>query len=499
MSVGRVIDGRYRLLSMLGQGGMGEVWRAEHLGLSTLVAVKLLSPTVLDSRVALARFKREAQAAASLRSANVVQVLDYGVDVDSPYIVMELLVGETLTARLAGRAPLSPRDTARILAQVGKAVAKAHALSIVHRDLKPDNIFLVRDAEEEVAKVLDFGIAKTLSSDALSASIQTKSGAILGTPHYMSPEQAAGRGAIDHRSDIWSLGVIAFECLTACRPFNGSTLGGLVIAICTEPIPKPSSVASVPRGFDEWFARCVSRDPSQRFQSMADASATLRIVCDPPIALGAMPPMQDAELREPTLQASSRHPVPVIPQAQPRGPVEVETVSASARTLNAIRRRRSMAMYVAGGSLLIGGGVFMVANLRGPILTVGDSTALDASLVNSSPDLSSASAESTGVPSRSEHASAVVPSAPATTGQGGMPVIVVAPSTRSATEGTVGGHSERAPVKSLKTRATLAAAPSATASVETPQSPEPVSGPEPAASESPAALERRNLEDRLAF
>ncbi|HMA91863.1 MAG TPA: serine/threonine-protein kinase, partial [Polyangiaceae bacterium] len=157
MRAGRVIDGRYRLLSKLGQGGMGEVWRGEHLGLGTPVAVKLLSPTVLDSKLALARFKREAQSAASLRSSNVVQILDYGVDAESPYIVMELLVGETLSMRLGKHAPLAPRAAARILTQVGKAVAKAHALSIVHRDLKPDNIFLVRDGEEEVAKVLDFG------------------------------------------------------------------------------------------------------------------------------------------------------------------------------------------------------------------------------------------------------------------------------------------------------------------------------------------------------
>src|SRR5512145_1989722 len=188
---------------------MGTVWRALHLELGTPVAVKLIAPDAADSKISLTRFKREAQSAASLRGTNVVQILDYGVDAGDPFIVMELLEGESLAARLSHRAPLPARETSQILGQVGKALARAHALQIVHRDLKPDNVFLVRDGEDEITKVLDFGIAKTLSSSMnLEASIQTKSGAILGTPHYMSPEQASGKAVVDHRADIWALGVI---------------------------------------------------------------------------------------------------------------------------------------------------------------------------------------------------------------------------------------------------------------------------------------------------
>lgn len=499
MSVGRVIDGRYRLLSKLGQGGMGEVWRGEHLGLGTPVAVKLLSPTVLDSKLALARFKREAQSAASLRSSNVVQILDYGVDAEIPYIVMELLVGETLSTRLATYAPLAPRATARILTQVGKAVAKAHALSIVHRDLKPDNIFLVRDGEEEIAKVLDFGIAKTLSSDGLASSIQTKSGAILGTPHYMSPEQAAGRGAIDHRSDIWSFGVIAFECLTATRPFNGSTLGGLVIAICNEPIPKPSSVGSVPRGFDQWFARCVTRDPAQRFQSMADAAATLRVVCDPPTFASA-PPMQDAELREATLQASSRNPTPLdAVERLPSKTPGLETVSASARTLNTPRRRRTAISYVVGGgAILIGGGVLFGASLRGLPEPGGDSTALDASLGSEHP-VGSAVPETSAALASAQGAPAVVPLAPIASGDD-TPIILLAPSVPLTREGSAGPRRDQVSAQLPRNRGkALAAQPSTTLTVEAVAAPEPVHGPEPAASQTPNALDRRKVEDRLAF
>jgi serine/threonine protein kinase len=278
---GRVISGRYRLLSKLGQGGMGSVYRALHLELQTPVAIKLIEPTVAESKQALARFKREARAAASLRSNNVVQILDYGVDDATPYIVMELLEGESLAARIARQGVLSPLAIINVVSQVGKALERAHAMNIVHRDLKPDNIFLTPDGEDIVAKVLDFGIAKTETSALFEGTVETKSGAILGTPHYMSPEQASGRGIVDYRADIWALGVIVFECFTGFRPFTGNTLGGLVISICSEPIPLPSERGSVPRGLDAWFTKAVSRNKNDRFSSMTEAVASLRHVCVP--------------------------------------------------------------------------------------------------------------------------------------------------------------------------------------------------------------------------
>jgi serine/threonine protein kinase len=283
------VVGRYRLLSLLGQGGGGAVWRAEHLDLSTPAAVKLIDPSAAESPDALARFKREAKAAASLRSTNVVQILDYGLDGDTPYIAMELLLGESLAQRLTLNGPLTPEETATVLRQVAKALDRAHEQGIVHRDLKPDNIFLAWEGDDEVVKVLDFGIAKSKADSTLEQALRTQTGAILGTPCYMSPEQLAGDKSVDHRTDIWALAVIACECLTGKRPFAAESFSALVLAISTAPPPMPSTLGSVPMGFDDWFARCTSHDPADRYQTIKAAAADYcRVVKEgrltPPVA-----------------------------------------------------------------------------------------------------------------------------------------------------------------------------------------------------------------------
>ena len=276
-AAGDVLAEKYRLVQELGRGGMGAVWRAEHLVLRSPVAVKLVLSRVADSEPLRARFLREAQAAAALRSPHVVQILDFGVHDDTPFMVMELLEGESLRERLRRVGVLSAPETARIVAHVARALGRAQEAGIVHRDLKPDNVFLVHNADEDVAKVLDFGIAKAVSEgEGVGAATQT--GAVLGTPHYMSPEQARGTRAVDHRSDLWALGVISFECLTGRRPFDSAVLGDLLVKICTDPVPVPSSLAPVPAGFDAWFQRALERDPERRFgsaQEMADALRSL--------------------------------------------------------------------------------------------------------------------------------------------------------------------------------------------------------------------------------
>jgi eukaryotic-like serine/threonine-protein kinase len=276
---GMVLAGKYALVSKLGQGGMGSVWRAEHVQLRSPVAIKLIDHQIVSNPEALARFMREAQSAAALRSPHVVQILDFGADQGVPYIAMELLDGESLAARLERIGRLTPAETAMVLTQVGRAISKAHEGGVVHRDLKPDNIFIVQNDEEEVAKVLDFGIAKAQHAFGVSSGSTTRTGAILGTPYYMSPEQAEGTKAVDHRTDLWALGVIAFQCLLGRRPFDSDALGSLLLAICTRPIPIPSSVGSVPPGFDAWFARACARELPARFQTARDLSAELRKVC----------------------------------------------------------------------------------------------------------------------------------------------------------------------------------------------------------------------------
>jgi len=171
---------------------MGSVWRAHHLTLNAPVAIKLIDPALASSPDAQARFIREAQAAAALRSPNVVQTLDFGVDDGIPYIVMELLIGENLADRLARVGRLTPAQTARVVVDVAKAIGKAHAAEIVHRDLKPDNVFLARDEDDEVVKVVDFGVAKATGMVGASTS-RTRTGAILGTPYYMSGAGAGGQ------------------------------------------------------------------------------------------------------------------------------------------------------------------------------------------------------------------------------------------------------------------------------------------------------------------
>ncbi len=306
----QIIAGRYRIEAQLGQGGMGSVWRAQHLTLRSPVAIKLIDPALAKSEDAMARFLREAQAAASLRSPHVVQILDHGIDEGLPYIAMELLEGESLAARLLRTARLSPAETARVMTHVARAMARAHEAGIVHRDLKPDNVFLVRNDDEEIAKVLDFGIAKA-TNNAFEVTTGTRTGAMLGTPYYMSPEQVEGSKSIDHRSDLWAMAVIAFECLTGLRPFQSDTLGALLLQICSKPVPVPSQYGKVPPGFDEWFARATRRAPDERFQSAREMVDALRVVLTPGAQAAAVTPRRGTSGSGEANEAAASEAVPV--------------------------------------------------------------------------------------------------------------------------------------------------------------------------------------------
>jgi len=273
-----VVAGKFRLNHMLGGGGMGSVWHATHMGLDIPCAVKFVRGELLEQDDIKARFEREAKAAAQLRSPHVVQILDHGVCEGTPYIAMELLDGEDLGTRLERVGRLPPEQLYKIMSEACRALAKAHALGIVHRDLKPDNIYLVRDDDREITKVLDFGIAKTRGSNEISGS-GTKTGAMLGTPYYMSPEQAQGTKTVDFRSDLWSLAVITFQSITGRLPFESEALGDLLVKIIISPIPVPSQLASVPPGFDRWWAKASLRDPAERFQSAKEFADSLALVC----------------------------------------------------------------------------------------------------------------------------------------------------------------------------------------------------------------------------
>lgn len=278
-----LVAGKYRLTTLIGRGGMGSVWEGTHATLGTQVAVKFIDSEYADSPEARNRFESEARAAARLRSKHVVEVYDHGVTDDGrPFIVMEFLRGEPLDKRLDRVGRLPAKDTARLLMQVCRALSKAHAAGIVHRDLKPENVFLVWDDEDgaDVAKVVDFGIAK-FTDNQLANSSATRTGSVLGTPYYMSPEQARGLRSVDYRSDLWSVGVIAYRCIVGVLPFEGEAVGDLLVKLCTAPLPIPTQAApdAVPPGFDAWFAKALTREPEGRFTSASELAESLGAVC----------------------------------------------------------------------------------------------------------------------------------------------------------------------------------------------------------------------------
>jgi serine/threonine protein kinase len=328
-----VIAGRFRLNHLIARGGMGSVWHATHLGLDIPCAVKFIETALSNTAQAQARFEREAKAAAQLRSPHVVQVLDHGVCDGTPYIAMELLEGEDLRHRLAVVGQLRAPDLFHILNQVCRALTKAHGLGIVHRDLKPDNIFLVRDDDREIAKVLDFGIAK-LQRTELSTGSSTAGGAMLGTPYYMSPEQAQGTKSVDARSDLWSLAVIAYQALTGVPPFESDGLGDLLIKIMVTELPVPSQHGPTPPGFDAWWRKAASRDPAGRFQTAKEFAESLGVVCQvtagvglidsvdpgirpPPSTLDLTVNVEDVQTALPYLQTQASQPGLLQPAGQP--------------------------------------------------------------------------------------------------------------------------------------------------------------------------------------
>ncbi|MBK8994549.1 MAG: serine/threonine protein kinase [Myxococcales bacterium] len=278
---GTVVGGRYTVERVIGQGGMGSVWLGRHVSLGHPVAIKFVHPKLAKSSEARRRFEVEAKAAARINSRHAVKVHDHGVTEDGhPYIVMEYLEGEPLERAIKTRGPLLLPEVTTIVTQVARALEAAHEAGVVHRDLKPDNIFLARDPEAGrlgyTVKVVDFGIAK-LAHDEHKVEGGTQAGALLGTPHYMSPEALTSSHPVGPPSDVWSLGACAFSALCGSPPFGGDVIGEVVLKVCSAPMPVPSKVNSnVPREFDTWFMRACARVPAQRFQSAREAAVALQ-------------------------------------------------------------------------------------------------------------------------------------------------------------------------------------------------------------------------------
>jgi serine/threonine-protein kinase len=296
--IGQVIDGRYEVSSVLGEGGMGTVYEVKHVALGRRFALKVLRRDIADTEH-IARFVQEAKAAAAIGHPNIVAVSDFG-DIrlpartdgqrdsmpDSaqpvPYFVMEFLTGISLAALLRAEKTIAPHRAANILLQCASGLAAAHAAGVIHRDLKPDNIFLTRNNDREFVKLLDFGVAKMAGAGRL-----TRAGMVFGTPHYMSPEQAAGQ-SVDHRADIYALGVILYECFTGRVPFEADTYMGVLtkhMFATPEPLERIAPDASRLGALGPIAMRCLAKSPAERYASMAEVAAAIETaMADPQVA-----------------------------------------------------------------------------------------------------------------------------------------------------------------------------------------------------------------------
>jgi len=391
-ALGDVLGGRYRLVELLGQGGMATIYRATDAQLGREVAVKVLHPEYGRDPDFVARFKQEAQSAASLSHPNIVGVYDFGTDADGPYIVMELVDGEDVATLLGRNGPLPPRQAARLAAEVAHALAAAHARGIVHRDVKPGNVLVSSDGR---VKVTDFGIARAWADARL-----TLPGVTLGSVHYFSPEQALGEQATE-ASDIYSLGIVLYELLSGRRPWEGDSAAAVAMARISAPPPLVSAVRpNVPPVLEEIDRRALSPDPAARFasaQAMAQAlegflgEGAARAVPSVAAAAAAAAPAQsyppDAYAGRPAGTVPPASPPASAPLAEP-GPEEP--------------RGTSPWIWIAGllglAILVIAGfAIFRLLTADGPTGTPGPGTVTLPRFIDQSFDNATATAQQLGI------------------------------------------------------------------------------------------------------
>jgi hypothetical protein len=357
LTVGRLLSDRYQLVQQIGVGGFGVVFRARDRRLGKRVAVKVLSPQLARSPAATARFRQEAFAASLVGHAGIVNVTDFDCDEDGTrFLVMEYLDGYDLASVIEREGAIEPARALEIVGQVAEAIGAAHEKGIIHRDLKPANIFLVpRPGLPDQVKVLDFGISKMLAHTGKPDSL-TGAGQILGTPHYLSPEQARGDAVLDGRTDMYSLGVILYELLCGDTPFQSSSYLGMITQHLVE-VPRPPSErrgdGRIPPALDALVLRALEKDPRRRFQSMRALGAALAEVAgnlgeDPRPATG--PPVDMPPAGAPAATDPNGRDAAAPPTARERPP----------------RRSRLVAMAVALGVVLGTGAALWAARQRGP-------------------------------------------------------------------------------------------------------------------------------------
>jgi serine/threonine protein kinase len=289
---GQLIGGKYEIERLLGKGSMGEVWRARHATLEDSYAVKLIDVRRVPD--AAGRFQLEAHIAAKLskKTRHIVSVTDHGEDDQIAYLVMQLLEGESLEQRIDEAAPLPTSEVATIVTQVARALKHAHDEGFVHRDIKPANVFLTKDEDgRTVVKLLDFGIARSLTKVPTRSPFATAKDTVVGTPSYMSPEQTLGHEAVDHRCDLWSLAVVAYEALSKELPFEGETLQEVLINIgIGREVPLRSRRDDLPDAVYRFFEKAFADDLNERFASATDLATTFTRAVGLPTERGSLAP-----------------------------------------------------------------------------------------------------------------------------------------------------------------------------------------------------------------
>jgi serine/threonine-protein kinase len=370
LTTGELVADRYRVIRVLGTGGMGTVYLVKHIDTDERLALKILHHGVADDEVARERFRREARAPARIDSDHVARVYDTGVAVeagDAPFLVMEHLRGDNLQRISESVGPLPKQEVVIYMQQVARALDKAHSIGIVHRDMKPENVFLtMREDGTPFLKVLDFGIAKlTGAAGDLERIKATSTGDVFGTPLYMSPEQCLSEiGTVGPASDIWSLGLIAHRMLTGDHFWQASNLTHLIGLIAYERIPKPSAQGcTLGKSYDAWFARCCARDPKKRYASASAAVEALAEALDisaetPLTASGQWLALDQAKQVEAHQFALTADVMALTASA-------LAMTQADPSTQNVASPRRGLLVAVGAAALVLGGLLAWLAPLAG--------------------------------------------------------------------------------------------------------------------------------------
>lgn len=365
---GDLIDGKYRVIRLIGQGGMGAVYEGQHTLIERRIAIKVLFREVAAAHHGLARFEREARAAGRIGNDHILEIFDIGALPDgSRYMVSEFLDGETLSGRLQRLGRMTPEQIAPIMAQLLDGLAAAHHAGVLHRDLKPDNIFLLRHkiGRPDFVKIIDFGISKFQSSDGADSMRMTATGAIMGTPYYLSPEQARGSQNADARSDLYAAGVIMYECVTGKVPFDAANFNELIFKIALETPPSPRDlVPELDPAFSAVVQKAMARDPRDRYQSAEELTRDLAPWAGNTQTLSQTParslaPQATLPLANTPQVASAAAPTARLSQSGAVSAATAATQNAFGKSGQALTTggRRGRAPLLAGSLLLVAAGL----------------------------------------------------------------------------------------------------------------------------------------------